>query len=90
MGIMVATYYFYLKKCTLYLGNGNTRNMYVLNNGNLIVVDSVKGLAIIFTSVSWHMNVVKIVKKTNKRSYAILHAFCNHDINLYMHAFNGY
>ena len=60
--------------CMLYLGNGNTRNVYVLNNVNLNIVDSVKDLGFIVTSdLSCLMNVVEVVKKANKISNAILH-----------------
>ena len=58
---------------------------------NLNIVDSVKEFGFIITSdFSWHLNVVEVVKKANKISNAILHAFCSHDINLYMRAFNVY
>ena len=57
----------------LYLGNGNTRNVYILNTVNLSIVDSVKDYGIVITSdLSWHMNVVEAVKKANKISDAIL------------------
>ena len=72
MGIVVANHYFHWKN-VLYLGNGNTRNVYVLKNVNLDVVDSIKDLGVIVTSdLSWHMNVVEVVKKANKISRAIL------------------
>ena len=75
----------------LYLGNGNTRNIYVLNNVNLNIVHSVKDLSVIAISdLSWHMNIAEVVKKTYKISNAILHALCSHDINLYKCAFNVY
>ena len=66
--------------------------MYVLNNVNLNIVDSIKDLGVIFTSeFSRHMNALRVVKKANKISNTIiLHAFCSHDINLFMHAFNVY
>ena len=74
-----------------YEGNGNTRKLYVLNNVNLNIVDSVKDFGVIITSdLSLHMNVVEVVHKVNKISNAILHAFCSHDINLYMRAFIVY
>ena len=62
--------------------------MHILNNVNLNIVDSDKNLGVIVTSdLSWHTNVIEVVKKINKITNAILHAFCSHDINLYMRAF---
>ena len=75
----------------LYLGNGNSRNVYVLNNFNLNIVDSVEDLGVIVTSdLSWHMNVIEVVKKAGKISKALLCAFCSHVINLCICAFNVY
>ena len=49
------------KTCMLYLGNGNSRNVYVLNNVNLTVVDSVKDLGVIVTSdLSWHIHISRV------------------------------
>ena len=73
------------------IGNGNTRNVYVLNNVNLNIVDSIKDLSVIVASdLSGPINVSEVVKKANKITNAILHAFCSHDINLYIRAFNVY
>ena len=66
MGIVVATHYFYWKTLMLCLRNGNTRNVYVLNNVNLNIGDSIKDLDVIVTSdLSWHLNVAEVVKKAN-------------------------
>ena len=60
------------KICILYLGNGKNRNVSVLNNVNLNIVDSVKDFKVIATSdLSWHINVVEVAKKANKLSNAI-------------------
>ena len=53
--------------------------MYVLNNVNLNIVDSVKELGVIITcDRSRHKNIVKFVKKASKISYVVLHAFCSY------------
>ena len=49
----------------LYLGNRNTRNVYVLNNVKLNIVDLIKDLGVIVTSdLSWHINVVEVINVT--------------------------
>ena len=71
--------------------NGNTRNFYVFYNINIILLILLKTWVVFVTNdLSWHINVVEVVKKASRISDAILHVFCNHYINIHMCVFNIY
>jgi hypothetical protein len=79
------------KTFILHIGSKNTRNVYNINGAAIGPVDSIKDLGVyVCSNLSWSQHVYETVKKANKVCNVILHAFINHDINLYMSAFNCY
>ena len=75
----------------LYIGAKNPRHFYNINGQNIDAVETVKDLGVYVTSyLNWSILVNEVVKKANRITNVILHAFRCHNVDLYMSAFAIY
>jgi ribonuclease P/MRP protein subunit RPP40 len=79
------------KTFVLHIGAKNPHRVYSINDTPIASADSIKDLGVnIVSDLSWSKHVSEVVKKANRTCNVILHGFANHNIELYMSAFNSY
>ena len=79
------------KTYLLHIGAKNLRHVYNINGQNIVAVVTVKDLGVHVTSdLNWSVQVNEVVKKANRITNVILHAFRCHNVDLYMSAFAIY
>ena len=79
------------KTYLLHIGAKNPRHVCNINGQNIVAVETVKDLDVHVTSdLNWCVQVNVVIKKVNRITNVILHAFRCHNVGLYMSAFAIY
>ncbi len=80
-----------LKTFVMHIGLRNPKQVYKINNVDIIAVQSIKDLGVyVSEDLLWHEHILVTTKKASRVANVILHSFKSRNLDLYMKAFDTY